>query len=436
MELLRRSAPLARPVKVLQFGEGNFIRAFLDWLVERMNRVSGFDGAVQIVKPRGGIEACRRVNDQDGLYHIVQRGVLDGKPVESIELVECVRGCLDPVAEWESVLATARLPELRFVFSNTTEAGIEYRAGEDTFPSKVARLLAARCEAGLPGLVFLPCELIEANGDRLRECVLKYLSGEPSVAEYVERECVFCNTLVDRIVSGFPQKDCGRYFRQLGAEDRLLVCGEPFFFLAIQGPEWLSKELPFEKTGLDVRLVKDLAPYRTRKVRFLNGAHTSSVLGAHLAGLTYVDEMVRDERFGAFLRRVLFEEVMPTVCLPEDEKKSYAQAVLERFANPFAEHRLLSIALNSVSKWRVRVLPTLLDYTALFGKLPPCLTKSMSYLIDFYRTCPFQDTPQVTAFFERRPGTAEILGNTEFWGMDLNGIPGFTQAVAEGLEHS
>ena len=240
MELLRRSAPLARPVKVLQFGEGNFIRAFLDWLVERMNRVSGFDGAVQIVKPRCGIEACRRVNDQDGLYHIVQRGVLDGKPVESIELVECVKGCLDPVAEWESVLATARLPELRFVFSNTTEAGIEYRAGEDTFPSKVARLLAARCEAGLPGLVFLPCELIEANGDRLRECVLKYLSGEPSVAEYVERECVFCNTLVDRIVSGFPQKDCGRYFRQLGAEDRLLVCGEPFFFLAIQGPEWLE----------------------------------------------------------------------------------------------------------------------------------------------------------------------------------------------------
>ncbi len=436
MELLKRSTALSHPVKILQFGEGNFLRAFFDWMVQRMNRVAGFAGAVQIVKPRSGGEACKRINDQDGLYHVVQRGVSQGKPVEECQLVECVKGCLDPVADWDAVLETARLPELRFVVSNTTEAGIEYRPGADTFPAKVARVLEARFEAKLPGLVFLPCELNENNGDKLRECVLKYLEDTPQVAEYVSRECVFCNTLVDRIVSGYPQKDSERYCRQLGVEDRLLVCCEPFFFLAIQGPQWLAQELPFEKTGLDVRLVEDLAPYRTRKVRFLNGAHTSSVLGAHLAGLTFVDEMVRDEKFGAFLRQVLFEEVMPTVQLPEEEKRAFAQAVLERFANPFAEHRLLSIALNSVAKWRVRVLPTLLDYVALFGKLPPCLTKSMAYLIDFYRTCQFQDTPQVAEFFATSPTVEAILENADFWGMDLNGIPGFTQAVKEGLERS
>lgn len=435
MELLKRKAPLARPVKVLQFGEGNFIRAFMDWMVDRLNRDTDFNGAVRIVKPRSGGTTCQKLNAQDGLFHVVLRGISDGKAIESPELIECVKDCLDPAEDWEKVLKTARSPELRFVFSNTTEAGIEYKAGVDTFPSKVARLLAERAKTGLPGLVFLPCELIENNGDTLREYVLKYLEGDALTTEYVKAKCIFCNTLVDRIVAGFPKNAPERYFNLVGAEDQMLVCGEPFFFLAIQGPKEIQKELPTDAAGLNVVFTQDLAPYRTRKVRFLNGAHTASVLGAHLAGLTFVDEMVRDEKFGAFLRHVLFEEVLPTVPLPDAEKHAYADSVLERFANPYAEHRLLSIALNSVSKWRVRILPTLLDHLKLMEKLPPCLTQSMAFLIDFYRTCEFQDTPEVAEFFAKKPSLHEILSNMDFWGMDLTSIPGFEDAVQEGLQH-
>lgn len=429
MELLTRQVPLNRPVRILQFGEGNFLRAFVDWMVERLNRFTDFNAAVQIVKPRatpGGTSEL--LNRQGGLYHVVLRGVQNGKTVEEIEPVTCVKSCLNPATDWEEILKCACSPDLRFIVSNTTEAGIEYRPGEDTFPAKIARVLTARCRAALPGVVFLPCELIEHNGETLRECTLKYLE-DSAVRRYVETQCVFCNTLVDRIVSGFPREDAPRYWERLGVQDDLLTCGEPFFFFAIEGPAGLAAELPVATCGLNVVFTQDLSLYRTRKVRFLNGAHTASILGAHMAGLTFVDEMVRDPRFGKFLRQVLFEEVLPTVALPEEEKRAYAESVLERFANPYAQHRLLSIALNSVSKWRVRVLPTLLDYQRHFGKLPPCLTQSMAYLVKFYRSCEIDDSPQVKEFFAANPTLEQILGNTGFWGMDLNTIPDFAAAV-------
>ncbi len=433
MQLLTRQTPLNRPVRILQFGEGNFLRAFVDWMVERLNRATDFNAAVQIVKPRATPGGTGEIlNRQGGVYHVVLRGVQDGKNVEEIEPITCVKGCLNPATDWDEILKCACDPALRFVVSNTTEAGIEYRPGEDTFPAKVARVVTARCQAGLPGLIFLPCELIEHNGDMLRECTLKYLEDE-TVRRYVETQCVFCNTLVDRIVAGFPKDDAPRYWERLDVQDDLIVCGEPFFFLAIEGPASVEAELPAKACGLNVVFTQDLSLYRTRKVRFLNGAHTASVLGAHMAGLTFVDEMVRDSEFGKFLRQVLFEEVMPTVDLPEEEKRAYAESVLERFANPYAQHRLLSIALNSVSKWKVRVLPTLLDYQKKFGKLPPCLTQSMAYLVKFYRTCEINDSPQVKEFFAGSPTLEQILGNTDFWGMDLNTIPGFTATVGEFL---
>lgn len=434
MQPLKRTAPLNRPVKVLQFGEGNFLRAFIDWMIDHLNRKTDFNGAVQIVQPlpQGMWE---KINEQDGLYHVILRGVVDGKTVEDPELIECVKGCYNPATDWDKILETARLPELRFVFSNTTEAGIEYKPDADTFPSKVARVVTARCEAGMPGLIFIPCELIEHNGDKLKECTLKYLTDQ-KVIDYVNNQCIFCNTLVDRIVAGYPRTDAARYCEKLGIQDNLLDCGEPFFFFVIEGPAEVAKELPTKEAGLNVLFTNDQTPYRTRKVRFLNGAHTSSVLGAHMAGFTFVDEMVRDEKFGKFLRTVLFEEVMPTVNLPEEEKQAYASSIFERFANPYAQHRLLSIALNSVSKWKVRVLPTLLDYLKLKGKLPVCLTKSMSYLIDFYRTCEINDNPEVKEFFATKPSVEEILGKVDFWGMDLNTIPEFTKTVKQGLERS
>ena len=400
MKQLTRETPLTRPVRVLQFGEGNFLRAFVDWMVDRMNKAGVFDSAVQIVQPlpQG---MCDVINAQGGLYHVILRGVKDGQVVEQIERIDCVKGCLNPATQWDQVVEAALNPDLRFVFSNTTEAGIEYRPDADTFPSKVAKLVTARAKAGLGGLIFIPCELIEHNGQKLRECVLKYLT-DPEVIRYVEDKCIFCSTLVDRIVAGYPRTDAAKYCEKLGIEDKLLDCGEPFFFFVIEGPAEVEKELPAKAAGLNVLFTGDQTPYRTRKVRFLNGAHTASVLGAHMAGFTFVDEMVRDD-------------------------------VLERFANPYAQHRLLSIALNSVSKWKVRVLPTLLDYLKLTGKLPACLTQSMAYLIDFYRSCEINDAPEVKAFFASKPDVKTILGKTDFWGMDLNTIPGFTAAVERGV---
>lgn len=433
MKQLRRIEPLNRPVKVLQFGEGNFMRAFIDWMIERMNHSTDFNAAVQLVKPRPS-EKPDPINSQDGLYTVVLRGVKEGSVVDTMETIHCVKGCLNPTTQWNEVIRTACLPELRFVFSNTTEAGIEYRPGVDTFPAKIARVIAARAKTGLPGLVFLPCELIEQNGDKLKEFVSKYLDGNKEALDYLHSACIFCNTLVDRIVSGYPQKDAPKYWDKLGFEDRLLVCGEPFHFFAIEGPAELENELPFTQAGLNVLLTADLSPYRTRKVRFLNGAHTASVLAAHMAGFTFVDEMVRDPYFHSFLQNVLFDEIMPTVNLPDADKKAYAESILERFANPYAQHRLLSIALNSVAKWRVRILPTILDYRKLYGTLPPNLLRSMASLIDFYRTCPIQDSPEVIAFFQSNPSLEKILARVDFWEMDLNLIPNLTETVRRYLK--
>lgn len=431
MEKLVRKESVKYPVKALQFGEGNFLRAFVDWMLDRMNKHNCFNGSVRIIQvlEQGMGEV---INSQKGLYHVIQRGVENGEQVEKIDLVESVESVVNAVTEREKMLESALLPELRFVFSNTTEAGIEYRENIDTFPAKIAQIVTARCQAGLNGLIFIPCELIEHNGDKLKECVLKYITDE-KVRSYVENECIFCNTLVDRIVAGYPKTDAEKYWEKLNIQDNLLVACEPFFFFVIECPEEVAKELPATKAGVNVLFTNDQTPYRTRKVRFLNGAHTASVLGAHLAGFTFVDEMVRDEKFGSFLRTVLFEEVMPTIDLPEAEKQSYAESVLERFANPYANHRLLSIALNSTSKWRVRVLPTLLDYVKIKGELPECLTMSMAYLINFYRTVEFEDSPEVKAFFATKPTVEEILGNTQLWGMDLNTIPNFTETVKKGV---
>ncbi len=431
MEKLVRKESLKYPVKVLQFGEGNFLRAFVDWMIDRMNKKNCFNGSVRIIQVlEQGMGDV--INSQNGLYHVIRRGVENGKAIEEIDLVESVESVVNAVTEREKMIESALLPELRFVFSNTTEAGIEYRENADTFPFKVSEIVTARCKAGLGGLIFIPCELIEHNGDKLKECVLKYIT-DAEVRAYVENECIFCNTLVDRIVAGYPRDEAPKYWEKLNIEDNLLVACEPFFFFVIEGPKEVAEEFPATQAGVDVLFTDDQTPYRTRKVRFLNGAHTASVLGAHLAGFTFVDEMVRDEKFGGFLRKVLFEEVMPTINLPEDEKRAYAESVLERFANPYANHRLLSIALNSTSKWRVRVLPTLLDYVKIKGELPQNLTMSMAYLINFYRTVDFEDSPRVKEFFATKPTVEEILGNCELWGMDLNTIKNFTDMVKKGV---
>ena len=373
--------------KVLQFGEGNFLRGFIDWMVQKMNDRAGFDGQVQIIQPIGD-ELCvpsQILNARGGKYHTCLRGVIGGKTVEEIEEISSVKG-VDLAANLEKY---ATLPSLRFVVSNTTEAGIQYVKGENTFPAKVLRLLKARHAAGLPGLVFIPCELIEHNGDNLKKCVLQHLADAPDAAleAYVRNDCVFCSTLVDRIVAGRPDPEsAARYEKQLGERDEVLVCGEPFHFFVIETPDGfdLERELPLRKAGVNVVYTPDMQPYRTRKVRFLNATHTTMVYLGLEKGFTEVAQCIADPEFNAFVRQVVFDEIFPTVDLPDAEKKEYAESVLERFANPFAHHQLKSIALNTIAKWKTRCLPVVCDYYRLNGKLPEAMIRGYEAIARHY----------------------------------------------------
>ena len=363
--------------RVLQFGEGQFLRCFIDWMVQRMNDRAGFDGAVRIIQPRRETpgETARILNANGGRYHTCLRGIIGGKTVEELEEISCVTG-VDVAANIEKYAVN---PDLRFVVSNTTEAGIRYAKGEDTFPAKVLRLVKARSAAGLPGLVFLPCELIERNGGELKACVLRHAadeSADAALVDYIERECVFCSTLVDRIVAGRPDPESeARYEKTLGARDGALVCGEPFHFLAVETPAGfdLEREMPLKAAGLNVVYTDDLGPYRTRKVRFLNAVHTTMAWLGIEKGFTEVAQCVADPAFNAFIRKVAFEEIFPTVDLPDGEKRSFAESVLERFANPFAHHKLESITLNTLAKWWTRCLPVVCDYHRLYGRLPEAM---------------------------------------------------------------
>ena len=373
--------------KILQFGEGNFLRCFIDWMVQKMNDNAGFDGQVQIIQPIGD-ELCvpsRILNARGGRYHTCLRGFMDGKQVEQIEEIRSVKG----VDLWTNVGKYATLPSLRFVVSNTTEAGIQYVKDANTFPFKVYGLLRARCAAGLPGLVFIPCELIEHNGDNLKKCVLQYCAdaGDAATAEYAEKRCVFCSTLVDRIVAGRPDPESAdRYAAQLGERDEVLVCGEPFHFFVVETPAGfdLEAELPLKKAGVNVVYTPDMQPYRTRKVRFLNAAHTTIVYWGLERGFTEVAQVVGDPEGGAFLRKVLFDEIYPTVNLPDDEKTAYANSVIERFTNPFAHHQLASIALNTIAKWKTRCLPVVCDYYRQNGCLPPNMMQGYEAIARHY----------------------------------------------------
>jgi len=464
------------PERIVQFGEGNFLRAFADWMVCELNAKDLFKGSILVAQPiRQGM--APQIQAQDGLYTVLARGVDRGRTVDQRRLCTSISRAINPYDQWAELQAAFRSSELRFQISNTTEAGIAYveeafNANQcpESFPAKVANLLYLRFQTfkgnQQKGLVFLPCELIDRNGSKLRECVLKHAEAWKLPAEFrawVETSNYFCNTLVDRIVPGYPRTEADAICNELGYEDKLLVAGEHFHLWVIEGPAFLSEEIPFHKAGLNVIWTDDMTPYRTRKVRVLNGAHTACVLAAHACGLNTVREMVNDTFCGEFLRRVVYNEILPQVPLDEKDRKAYADSVLERFNNPFIRHELISISLNSVSKWKVRVLPSLLDYQRAQGKLPKHLVFSLAALIWFYRgdtksanesvgyrnglAYPLRDDAPVLEFIgkawkEARPMSREhletlvssILGNTSFWDMDLNTLPGMTKQVTDGVE--
>ena len=407
--------------KVIQFGEGGFLRGFVDWMLQKVNEKSDFNGSVVVVQP---IEQgmCDMLSAQNCVYTHLIRGV------EGVEktVVDVISRCVKPYEDFGAYLALAEQPEMRFVVSNTTESGIVYSdedkitdAPPKTFPAKVTLLLKRRFELGLPGFIFLPCELIDRNGDNLKKCILKYADlwnlGDNFKA-WVEAENVFTNTLVDRINTGYPKgEELG-----LGYEDNMVNTSEFFHLWVIETDFDINAELPFSKADLNVIITPDkLEMYRTRKVRILNGAHTSLVPYALLSGLDTVKSCIDDKTMNEHLRKCIFDEIIPTLDLPKDELLSYANSVLERFGNPYIKHYLSSIALNSVSKFKVRVLPSILEYIKRYNKMPETLLFSFAKLIEFYKTDMTNDAPEVVEFMKNND-TASILANASLWGEDLS----------------
>lgn len=411
--------------RIIQFGEGGFLRSFVDMFVNIMNEKGLFDGKVVVVQPieKGLVNV---LNEQGGVYHQYLRGIENGEVINSMTEVHSISRGINPYTDYAAYLELAHNPDMRFIVSNTTEAGIEYLGTErlddgppKSFPAKLTALLHERYKAGLPGFIILCCELIDHNADFLREYVLKYAElwglGE-GFKTWIERENCFCNTLVDRICTGYPRDEAEELCRQLGCEDRLINTAEIFHLWVIEGDH--EDELPLKKAGINVIWTSDVTPYKKRKVRILNGAHTSMVLAARLYGLSTVGECLNDDTVRAFLKKALDEEIIPTLG-STDEDVTFGSAVLERFSNPFVKHQLLSIALNSVSKFKARVLPAILEYREKYGRLPKCLTMSLAALIAFYRTEEANDGEEIMAFM-KSAAAEEILKKTEYWGEDLS----------------
>lgn len=439
------------PERVLQFGEGAFLRAFAEDFIDQMNEKAGFHAKVVLVQPRGGHpDTCARFAEQDGLYTLLLRGREKGEAVSRKRIVSCVSRCLDPREDWQSVLDCAQNPDLRFIISNTTEAGIVFDpackaddAPPASFPGKLTLLLHRRWKLGLPGFIILACELSEHNGEELRRCVGEYagLWGlEPGFKTWVEQDNLFCSTVVDRIVTGHPKADAEALCQELGYQDGLLDTGEVFASWIIEGPQSIKDELPFEKAGLPIQVVDDHVPYKQRKVRILNGAHTGFVLAAHLAGFKIVRDCMEDEVVRGFMNKLLYDEVIPTLPLERKDLEDFAAAVADRFNNPYIDHALLSIALNSTAKWKARVMPSLLDSVRNTGRLPRCITFSFAAYLAFYQTQQPQDDPWVLEFYQEHKGdsSAELvraaIRNERMWGGELATLEGFEEAVTAALE--
>ena len=410
---------------IIQFGEGGFLRSFADVFVHKMNEQGLYDGKAVVVQPiaKGLIPV---INEQKGVYHQFLRGIENGEVInECIQVTSISRG-VDPYTDYAEYLKLAHNPDMRVIISNTTEAGIEYLGTESfddappkSFPAKLTRLLFERFEAGLGGFIILSCELIDNNGKELLDCALKYAklwNLSEAFVQWIQKENHFCNTLVDRICTGYPKDEAEELTAFLGEEDKLMNTAEIFHLWVIEGD--FEKEFPLKAAGVNVIWTPNVKPYKKRKVRILNGAHTSMVLAARLYGLSTVKECLDDTTVRAFLDKTLSEEIIPTLGSTEEDM-TFGKAVLDRFANPFVKHQLLSIALNSVSKFKTRVLPTLLEYYEERGTLPKCMTFSLAALIAFYRTNEANDGEEIMEFM-KNASVADILKKEQYWDRDLS----------------
>ncbi len=470
MELLskQKTGKKERPVKVLQFGEGNFLRAFVDYMIDIANEKGEFDGDIVLVKP---IEfgTLDRFHDQECQYTVQLRGRVDGEPKKINRIVTSVTDVVDAYGEYEKYADFAKLDTLRFIVSNTTEAGIVYDDTDKielnppkTYPGKLTKFLYERYKhfngAQDKGLVMLPVELIDDNGIHLKECVLKFAELwklEDEFVAWVNDACVFTSTLVDRIVTGYPRDEAEELCREFGYQDNLIVTGEPFALWVIESAKDISDEFPLPKAGLPVIFTDNQKPYKQRKVRILNGAHTSFVLASYLCGNDIVLESMNDALILNFIKATIFDEVIPTLTLPKQELEEFADAVLTRFNNPYVKHAHLSISLNSVSKWRARCMPSFLGYIEKEGKVPAHLAFSLAALMAFYTGTEIRDKAlighrdgqeynimddaAVLEFFaansSKEPAefAHAVLSNEDFWGQDLSALAGVEELIVSYL---
>lgn len=453
------------PVKVMQIGDGNFLRAFAEPVIEEMNRKNLFGGSVVICQPRGN-DFADILNEQNCVYTVIERGKSDGKIVNNVQVITSVKECINPKKDYKKFLDYAKEKSLQVVISNTTEAGICYNPNDKlqdnppvSYPAKLTAFLYERYKffGGnfSRGLLILPVELIEKNGDCLKEIVLKYSAQwklPEAFAEWINEACCFANTLVDRIVTGYPQEEADALCEKFGYKDNCIDTCEAFSFWASECDSKWAEIFPADKVGMNVIFSDDITAYKTRKVRILNGAHIVSVLAAYLCGHNIVLEMMNDSSFKNYIKKA-FDEIIPTINLPQKELNEFANAVIERFENPFIRHRLLDISLNSVSKYKARCLPTLLDYYKINNSLPPVLTFGLAALICFYNgelvegkfmgtreneKYEIRDSEEVLSFMnEAHHGentVKTILSNTEFWGINLTEIDGMKALVSGYFE--
>jgi tagaturonate reductase len=447
-----------RPERILQFGGGNFLRGFADWVVHEMNEKLDFNAGVVVVQSVSQT-GVRQYNAQDGLYTLMLTGMQDGTAKQEITVVDCIQRALSATYDFEDFLALARSESIEVVLSNTTENGIVFDKNDaltdvppGSFPGKLTRLLYERylffSGQQDKGWVIIPCELIEDNGTRLKHIVLQLAETwqlQDGFPQWLEASCTFCNTLVDRIVSGYPN-NAAEIQAQLGYTDELLTEGESFHLWVITASPAVQKVFPADQAGLQVVFASDIHPYRVRKVRILNGAHTAMVPLAYLYGLRTVRESVEDHLMGNFIEKLVFEEILPTLDLPSDSLRSYASDVLNRFRNPFIRHQLISIALHATAKFTTRILPSLLEYHQRMGKLPERIVLAFAAQLVFYRgvtlsgeTIALNDDPAVLNFFQQVweahgediPTLVQvILAEKSCWGMDLLEVPGLAERLS------
>jgi len=471
MELLNRkfTSKKERPIKVLQFGEGNFLRAFVDYMIDIANENGAFDGDIAMVKPivSGNLDRFTR---QESQYTVVLRGIADGRECVVKRQITSVADIVDPYVNYNKYMEYALLDSLRFVVSNTTEAGIVFDESDSfdscppkSYPGKLTKMLYERFRhfnGDLNrGLIILPVELIDDNGTQLKGCVERFSDLwklDPEFLKWLDEGCVFCNTLVDRIVTGYPKDEDESLWNELGYRDELIVTGEPFALWVIESSKDISNEFPLKKVGLPVIFTDNQKPYKQRKVRILNGAHTSFALASYLSGNDFVLGSMNDPIIYNFMYKTIYDEVIPTLSLPKTELIAFADSVIERFKNPYIHHSLLSISLNSVSKWKARCMPSFLEYIYIYGKIPMHLTFSISALAAFYtgdeiRECvlighrgdgeyKIIDEEIVLKFFAENSNKSAstlmklFLSDKGFFGQDLTAIPGVLELSAQYLE--